>query len=258
MQHDAGINNIIARKQHKCYGMGLGVILFDAVFPAFPGDVRNASAFSYNIQYSVAEGVNNETLVFNPDKELCLKAALKAGQHLQDLGCKALIGECGYFGLIQKEMAAAFEIPVFMSSLLQVGWMQKVLSPRQKVGIICAHKSSLSPEVLAAVGVEDTKNIVIAGTQDDYNVSEFSMLWDERFREIGHCDYQKAEQQFVAACQNFVSKNPDMGALVLECTGFPVFGRAIQRAINIPVLSWSTLMDYANSITVHRDFYGHV
>ncbi len=258
MQHDLNITNIISKKQYKCYGMGLGVILFDAVFPAFPGDVRNASAFPYNIQYCVAEGVNNHTLIFNPDKDLCLKAALNAGKYLQDLGCKALIGECGYFGLLQKEMAAAFDIPVFMSSLLQVGWMQKILNPKQKVGIMCAHKNSLSTEVLNAVGIENKDSLIIAGTQDDYNISEFSNLWDDRFREIGHCDYAKAEQQFVDACKDFVAKNPNMAALVLECTGFPVFGRAIQRAVGIPVLSWSTLMDYANSITVHRDFYGHV
>jgi hypothetical protein len=26
----------------------------------------------------------------------------------------------------------------------------------------------------------------------------------------------------------------------------------------MPVFSWSTLLDYAYSIAVHRDFYGHV
>jgi hypothetical protein len=49
-----------------------------------------------------------------------------------------------------------------------------------------------------------------------------------------------------------------MGALLLECSGTPPFARAIQQAINLPVLSWGTLLDYAYSLAVHRDYYGHI
>jgi Asp/Glu/hydantoin racemase len=56
----------------------------------------------------------------------------------------------------------------------------------------------------------------------------------------------------------FYEAHPNMGAMVLECTGFSPFARAIQHAIHIPVLSWGTLLDYAYSVVVHRDYYGHV
>jgi hypothetical protein len=49
-----------------------------------------------------------------------------------------------------------------------------------------------------------------------------------------------------------------MGAMMLECTGMQPFARAIQRKIDIPVFSWGTLLDYAYSVAVHRDYYGHV
>ena len=49
-----------------------------------------------------------------------------------------------------------------------------------------------------------------------------------------------------------------MGAMVLECTGMQPFARAIQREIDIPIFSWGTLLDYAYSVVVHRDYYGHV
>jgi len=41
---DRGIDHIRARKDHVCYGMGLGIILLNDAYPGFPGDVRNASA----------------------------------------------------------------------------------------------------------------------------------------------------------------------------------------------------------------------
>lgn len=56
----------------------------------------------------------------------------------------------------------------------------------------------------------------------------------------------------------FYQSHPNMGAMVLECTGFPPFARALQREIDIQLFSWGTLLDYAYSIVVHRDYYGHV
>ena len=82
---DYGINLIKARKSHCCYGMGLGIIILDDVYPGFPGDVRNASTYPYPIQYEIVEGVDIQALVFDEDKSSCLepikKAAKKLGLH---------------------------------------------------------------------------------------------------------------------------------------------------------------------------------
>jgi trimethylamine--corrinoid protein Co-methyltransferase len=50
----------------------------------------------------------------------------------------------------------------------------------------------------------------------------------------------------------------NMGAMLLECTDFPPFAQALQREIEISIFSWGTLLDYAYSVVVHRDYYGHV
>ena len=57
---------------------------------------------------------------------------------------------------------------------------------------------------------------------------------------------------------DFYQCYPNMGALVLECSLMQPFARAIQREIDIPVFSWGTLLEYAYSIVVHRDYYEHV
>ena len=46
--------------------------------------------------------------------------------------------------------------------------------------------------------------------------------------------------------------------MVRECTGMQPFARSIQRQIDIPICSWGTILDYAYSVAVHRDYYGHV
>ncbi len=88
---------------------------------------------------------------------------------------------------------------------------------------------------------------------------EFDHLWTDGLRTSPpSAGYDKAEQEFLHVAGAFVHRYPTMGALVLECTGFGPFARALQREIEIPVLSWGTLLDYAYSIVVHRDYYGHV
>ena len=75
---DLAIQQIYARKNHCCYGMGLGIIILDDVYPGFPGDVRNASAYPFPIQYEIAEGVDIQKLVRenSEEKEELLKQSL--------------------------------------------------------------------------------------------------------------------------------------------------------------------------------------
>ena len=100
---DYEINHIKTRKNHVCYGMGLGIILLNDAYPGFPGDVRNASAFPYPIQYEIAEGVTNKTLVYDNNPSQCRDAVIAAAKKLERLGCRAIAAECGYFAFFQKE-----------------------------------------------------------------------------------------------------------------------------------------------------------
>lgn len=256
---DMGISHIKARPDRRCYGMGLGIIILDDVFPGFPGDVRNASAYPFPIQYEVAEGVDIRALVWEEDKSPCLEPIQRAAKKLERMGCRAIAAECGYFAYFQKEIAGYVNIPVFMSSLLQVPWAQQLIGPDKVVGILVAQKKYITPTHLAAVGIQPGSNYVLAGAQDDGSCPEFDHLWSEHKRtDPPGAIYAKAEQEFVQVAVDYYRAHPNMGAMMLECTGMQPFARAIQREIDIPIFSWGTLLDYAYSVVVHRDYYGHV
>jgi hypothetical protein len=256
---DMGINYIKARRDHRCYGMGLGIIILDDVYPGFPGDVRNASAFPFPIQYEIAEGVDIWALVHEEDKSPCREPILRAAEKLQSMGCRAIAAECGYFAYFQKDVAAHLDVPVFMSSLLQVAWAQRLIGPDKVVGILAARQAQLADEHLEAVGVQIGSNYVITGAEDDGCCPEFENLWYAPTRpEVPEAYYGKAEKEFVGVALDFFQAHPNMGAMMLECTGMQPFARAIQREIDIPIFSWGTLLDYAYSVAVHRDYYGHV
>ncbi len=127
-----------ARNEFRCYGMGLGIILLDDVYPGFPGDVRNASAYPFPIQYEIAEGVDIPALVTASDKSPCLPPVLRAAQKLARMGCRAIAAECGYFAYFQRELAASVDVPVFSSALLQVPLAQQIVGPERVVGILVA------------------------------------------------------------------------------------------------------------------------
>jgi hypothetical protein len=230
--HDRGIRSITARGNHVAYGMGFGIMLLDEVYLGFPGDVRNASAYPFPIQYDIVEGVDIQRLVFARDKLPCLAPILAAAKRLERMGCRAISAECGYFAYFQREVAGAVGVPVFMSSLLQVPMAQ------QSIGL---------------------DNVVIAGAMDDYECPEFDNLWNAAVRApVPVSDYAKSEADLIALCKDFKTKHPKMKALVFECTGFQPFARAVQREVGLPIFSWSTMLDYAFSVVIHRNFYGHV
>ena len=256
---DMGINHIRTRKEHRCYGMGLGIIILDDVYPGFPGDVRNASAYPFPIQYEIAEGVDIWALVHEEDKSPCLEPIKQAARKLEDMGCRAIAAECGYFAYFQREIAAFAGVPVFMSSLLQVPFAQQLIGPDRVVGILAARKAQLTQVHLEAVGVRPGSNYVVAGAEDDGRCPEFENLWYAPVRpDPPEAYYDKAEAEFVQVAVDFFRSHPNMGAMMLECTGMQPFARAIQRQIDIPIFSWGTLLDYAYSVAVHRDYYGHV
>jgi hypothetical protein len=262
--HDPNIRTIRARPDRRVYGMGLGVIILDDVYPGFPGDVRNASAYPFPIQYDVAEGVDIHRLVVEEDKSSCLEPLLASARRLERMGCRAIAAECGYFAYFQREVAGAVRVPAFMSSLLQVPFAQQLIGPDQVVGVLMANANYLTERHLTAVGIQSGSNYVVGDAMSRFECAEFDHLWTGGLRtDPPGADYQKAEREFIRVASAFVRQYPPMGALVLECTGFPSFARALQRelalaGIDIPVFSWGTLLDYAYSVIVHRDYYGHV
>ncbi len=255
---DVNLQTIYTRKQHSCYGMGLGIMILDDVYPGFPGDVRNASAFPYPIQYDIVQDIDIKKLVWLDDKTQCRQPILDAAKRLENMGCKAIAAECGYFAYFQQDVAGYVDIPVFMSSLLQVPMIQQSIGPNKKVGILCYTSQQLTDTHLERVGIDPKSNFVVYGAHEN-GCEEFDNLWNYETRpELPLAHYDKSEREIIAACQKMKDENPDLGAIMLECTGMQPFGRAIQRALDLPVYSWSTLLDYAYSVVNHRDFYGHV
>ncbi|MBI1240534.1 MAG: aspartate/glutamate racemase family protein [Nostoc sp. RI_552] len=257
-QRNFRINDIQTSPRHHCYGMGLGIIILDEPYPGFPGDTRNASGYPFPIQYEIAEGLDGKELLFNADKSAHLEPIQKAAKKLEKIGCRAIAGECGYFAYFQKQIAGYVDIPVFMSSLLQVPLAQQLIGKHQVVGILVFSKEVLTAVHLESVGIETNSNYIIEGILESGACPEIINLYMYADAGSRKANYEKIERELTEFAVDFYRRYPHMGALLLECSGTQAFARAIQQAIKLPVFSWGTLLDYAYSVIVHRDYYGHM
>jgi hypothetical protein len=55
-----------------------------------------------------------------------------------------------------------------------------------------------------------------------------------------------------------VAKNPEIGAILLECTELPPHARAIQKAVGMPVWDFPTMVDWIYNGVVRRSFRGFI
>jgi len=217
----------IARGGKAIYGVPLGILLLEARFPRIPGDMGNGNTWPFPVLYRVVRGASPEKVVLEGARGL-LPDFIEAAQELVRQGAEAITTNCGFLSLFQNELADAVGVPVASSSMMQVPWVQATLPPGKRVGIVTISASTLSPEHLRAVSVPlDTP---VVGTE---NGQEFFRVLIKA--EKDDMDIALAQRDVVEAGKALVAQNPDLGAVVLECTNMPPYAAALQAEIGLPV-----------------------
>jgi len=230
-------------------GNAIGIIAYPIWYPLVPGNVANATSYTFPVLYKVLEGVSADEL--SRGDPAVLGPLIEAGRELEKQGVRAIVGSCGYFANYQKEAAAALDVPVFLSSLLQMPVIKQGLKPNQKVGIICGNAPALTPRTLSQCDIDDLADIVIVGAQD---LPEFQNI----VKETGHFNSFKIEQELVGLAKQLVSDNPDVGAILIHCSDMPPYAWSIQNAVKLPVFDYTTLMNWVYSGIVRQPFTGFI
>ena len=229
----------IARGGKAVYGAPLGILMLEAKFPRIYGDMGNATTWPFPVLYRVVLGASPEKVVLQGAEGL-LPDFIAAAQELVRLGAEAITTNCGFLSLFQKELAAAVNVPVATSALMQVPWVQATLPPGKRVGIVTVSKATLTPRHLDAANVP--RDTPIAGTE---NGKEFFRVLIRA--EKNDMDIDLAERDVVEAGANLVKAHPEIGALVLECTNMPPYAAALQAATGLPVYDVYTMVSWFHS-----------
>ncbi len=227
-------------------GAPIGILLVEADYAMLPGNVANASTYDFPVIYQVLKGVTFERIaVADPS---VLDVLIAGGEALIANGVRAVVSACGSFANYQRAAAAALSVPTYLSSMLQVPWIQAALQPKQKLLVIAAVGSALTPRVFEECAITDTNRLLVEQAID---VPEFAaMLSPEGFNPA------KLETQLSEYASNLVRKHPDAGAILLQCSDLPPFAWAIQNATGLPVYDMNTLISWVQAATVRKPYDG--
>lgn len=207
----------------------LGVLMLDTRFPRPPGDIGNPATFAalgIPVRFRTVTGASPVRVIREGDPAL-LAPFIEAARELVAQGAALISTSCGFLAGFQPELAAALDVPVVSSSLLQCASLD---AP----GVLTIDAQSLTPALLAKAGVP-------AGTpvQGIRPGSEFHtrLLFNHT-----QLDLDEARRNVVEGAQELVRRHPEVRNIVLECTNMPPYREAIEAATGRPVHDIITLL----------------
>jgi hypothetical protein len=225
-------------------GASIGILCIPGVSALIPGNVQNATTYDFPVLYDVLPDVTFPEIACGDER---VAPKLIAGAtRLVAQGCRAVVGACGSFGHYQKTVAAAIDVPVFMSILTQVPFLLQSMGPRRKLLIIFATTRAWTEKVREQCGIDPTR-IVAFGLED---CPEFTRM-------------MAAESEFTPstlATQIIQTIAPavtgEVGGILLQCSDLPPCAVMLQRHFGLPIYDMTGLIRWLQGCVVRRHFNG--
>lgn len=213
----------------------LGLLMLDTAFPRPVGDIGNPDTFDFPVIAQRVRGATAKRAVHERGEGL-LASFVAAGRRLIDRGAVAIGTSCGFLVLHQRALADALPVPVATSSLLQVAWLGPMLGAGQRCGVIAFDAQSLGAEHLAAAGAPpDTP---VAGMPRG-GALQRAVLGDEP-----RLDTDAVRGELLTVARELLSRDPQIRALVLECTNLPPYAAQLRNELGVPVYDGRTLLEW--------------
>lgn len=204
------------------------------------GNSTNPETFDFPVLFHRIKGASVETVLENPS-HIILERMIEDSHRLIANGIRAITTSCGFNAIFQRKLTESLDVPIFTSSLLQVPFAHRLISPAKKVGIITAKKAALRKEHLAIAGItEDVKNEILGMEA----CSEWNKIFIAPDNDI---DLKIVAQEVVQTAVNGLKQHPNIGAFVLECTDLPPFAKSIRNKTGLPVYDFTTMMQLVAS-----------
>lgn len=239
------------KKGQNIAGWPIGIIYIDDVYyPMVPGNIVNGYTFDFPVRLRAVEGLDIPNL-FNCGESVH-DAILAACKKLESEGIRAISSACGFFGNYHAQIAEEMDIPVALSSLVQLPWIETIIKPSQKIGVLTADATSITDRLFESCGVSKDlqKKLVVRGLGAE---PEFSCILEGR----GEFDNGQVEQELLAKAREIMAEG-DIGAILLECSDMPPYAAAIQAETGLPVFDFTTLIKWLHNAVAQKPYHGFI
>lgn len=227
-------------------GFAIGIIAIHLIYPKMPGNVANATTYPFPVLYR--EVTFEIEQLFEGDPSI-KEDIIHAAKELEASGVRAIIGACGYFAHFQNEVKEAVDVPVFLSSLCQLPLIKTAISEKKKIAVLAASGDNISDELLSNVGT-DTGRLVI---ENIGGLESFSAIRYGRTE----LDNGRLTDDLCKVAVDLIRREPDIGAILLECSDLPPYAKAIQSVTGLPVFDFNTMIDMVYHSVVQKTYYGY-
>ena len=147
-------------------GAAIGIITIDFDYVKLPGNVANATTFDFPVLYEVVSFEIEDLFQGKPE---ILEGILDAARKLEKKGVRAIVGACGYFNHFQEQIKAAVEVPVFMSSVLQIPLIKMGLKDHQKIAVLVADGEGADRAFFAKAKADGILGVIHKASQGQAN-----------------------------------------------------------------------------------------
>ena len=226
----------------------VGILMLDSRFPRILGDIGNAQSWPFPVDYHIVKDATPERIIQNDPRDM-LAPFIAGAEALIAKGARGITTTCGFLSLFQTDLADALPVPVATSSLMQTRLVNQLLGPSKRAGILTICQSALTPAHLAAANVPD--DTPIATTE---GLREFSRAILGNEPEL---DITLAERDNIEAAHQ-LARQPDVGAIILECTNMTPYAAAISAATGLPVFSAYNFICWFQSGLMPAPFTGKI
>lgn len=227
------------------YGASVGILMPEARFPRIPGDMGNASTWPFPVHYRVVRDASPERVVTQKAAGL-LDKFIDAGRDLVRHGADGITTNCGFLSIYQPELAAALDVPVATSSLMQIPLVQATLPPGKRVGVLTISSRTMTPEHLSRIGVDASTPVG--------GVDPAGEFYSKIIGDGPDLDVEKCRVENVAGALALKRAHPEIGAIVLECTNMIPYAADVRRATGLPTYSIYSFVTWFQSSLQPRRF----
>lgn len=156
-------------------------------------------------------------------------ACIEAARRLVERGAVAISSNCGFFMRHQVAVAASVPVPVVLSSLLVLPALLRQVPSGAKVGIVTADSTHCDEALLGVDDRAERARLVIGGL-------EGGKLWhNEQQRPPPFTETADIQADTIACVTRLRQANPDIAAILFECTGLPAVTPELRRVTKLPV-----------------------
>ncbi len=228
-------------------GAGVGIIVLSTRHPLMPGNVQHAASFARPVFYEIVSVSDPAVLMAgDPSVEPLI---IDAGERLLKHGVSIIAGACGSFVYYQRPVAAALQVPVFLSIMVAVPMLLSALGRDHKIGVIASACSAINSRSLGACGITETDRLVVRELK---GTGEF----DSILRQNETFDPAKLRNEVVALAEKAVNDDPSIALFVIQCSDIPPFSRDVRQATGRPCFDAVGLIEWLAAAADPRDYAG--